>query len=823
MLFVQPASGNLASIVVRLFNFLLLAPGFELLPTQLLPNMGKPMLRNHVRSFLLLSFLLFGFEVRAQQPFVVAIVSDAAEEGIHPFEGAIKAEITALLASRYELSFTEIYTNGDINNINNAIATTYSANQADVVIGSGVISSKILANRGSYSIPTIASIQITADDHQQVTATEKTSGIPNFTYISSAFNIAAGIQVLHQICRCEKLAVLTNAGFSTIGLNKEDIYPDSEPELEWLPLTQELSNTVASIPDDVGGVYILSPLANYPPGEVSRFLTQLNERKLPSFTLFDSPMLELGAYAAFISKDNLQKITRRIALNVEKVAEGNDPRDFPVDVEAFTNQLVVNMETVNKIGKYPNWTLLDNALLVNINRPNATRMLSLKGAIAEGIENNLGYSIETKQTQISAQDLNLAKSNYLPQLTLESTAFFLDSNTVNSSFGTRGSFNWTAEASFSQLILSEPALANIAIQKLLFESQQQVQKQSELDVILEVAQRYFNYMQVLSVAELQNDNIRAINQNLTIASDKAQVGYSGTSDVYRWQTELYLAKADLYNTNAQLKAVSFQLNESLNRPIDEVFAIEGTEDINQFISQLDETFLAFIQDQQAFARLTDFMVTEARQNLPEAQQIQLAISAQERLLKSNKRSFYLPTLGFGAGYEYPLSIVNPGDPLPIPGVTITNNPTWNAAFQLSIPITAGGSRSFQLEKTRVGLYQLQDQQMDIYNLLELQVRANMELVNASFNNMRLTRQAASSAEKNIEIVRNLYQSGQVDVITLVDAQNALLGAQINATNAAYQFMIDYFSLQRSVGNYTFLATDLQKVELIQRFLNFKKD
>lgn len=823
MLFVQPASGNLASIVVRVFNFLLLAPGLKPLPTQLLTNIGKPMSRNHVRSFLLLSFLLFGFEVRAQQPFVVAIVSDAAEEGNHPFEGAIKAEITALLASRYEVSFTESYTNGDINNITNAIATTYSANQADVVIGSGVISSKILANRGSYSIPTIASIQITADDQQQVTTTEKTSGISNFTYISSAFNIAAGIQVLHQICRCEKLAVLTNAGFSTIGLNKEDIYPDSEPELEWLPLTEELSNTVASIPEDVGGVYILSPLANYPLGEVSRFLTQLNERKLPSFTLFDSPMLELGAYAAFISKDNLQKITRRIALNVEKVAEGNDPRDFPVDVETFTNQLVVNMETVNKIGKYPNWTLLDNALLVNINRPNATRMLSLKAAIAEGIENNLGYSIETKQTQISEQDLNLAKSNYLPQLTLESTAFFLDSNTVNSSFGTRGSFNWTAEASFSQLILSEPALANIAIQKLLFESQQQAQKQSELDVILEVAQRYFNYMQVLSVAELQNDNIRAINQNLTIASDKAQVGYSGTSDVYRWQTELYLAKADLYNTNAQLKAVSFQLNESLNRPIDEVFAIEGSEDINQFISQLDETFLAFIQDQQAFARLTDFMVSEARQNLPEAQQIQLAISAQERLLKSNKRSFYLPTLGFGAGYEYPLSIVNPGDPLPIPGVTITNNPTWNAAFQLSIPITAGGSRSFQLEKTRVGLYQLQDQQLDIFNLLELQVRANMELVNASFNNMRLTRQAANSAEKNIEIVRNLYQSGQVDVITLVDAQNALLGAQINATNAAYQFMIDYFSLQRSVGNYTFLATDVQKMELIQRFLNFKKD
>jgi outer membrane protein TolC len=61
----------------------------------------------------------------------------------------------------------------------------------------------------------------------------------------------------------------------------------------------------------------------------------------------------------------------------------------------------------------------------------------------------------------------------------------------------------------------------------------------------------------------------------------------------------------------------------------------------------------------------------------------------------------------------------------------------------------------------------------------------------------------------------------VDIITLVDAQNALLGAQINATNSIYQFMIDYFSLQRSTGNYTFLATEAQRAQFLQRFLNFK--
>ncbi len=775
-----------------------------------------------MRKIYSIIFLLFLFlQAHAQQVFEVAIISDAAENERHFFEEGIKAEINALLASRFELRFTEAYTSGNVEKVKDEIADVYARNQADALIGVGIVTSKLLSDQSSFPIPTIASIQLIDDLNTDPTPINTVSGIPNFTYIKSPFKLGEGIEALKEFCRCDKLAVLTMPNLSAIGVSMEDVYSDGETEIAWLSLEADLSSTVTKIPDDVAGIYILSPLSSYSSEEIKRFFDQLIERKLPSFSLLDAPMLKQGAYAAFAVSDNLNKIPRRIAMSIEKIAEGKNPKDFPVNIESFTNQLVVNMETVNKIGKYPSWTLLDNALLVNINRPNTTRVLSLKAAIAEGIQNNLGYQIEAKETQISAKDLSLAKSNYLPLLDVETTGFFLDENSVNSSFGVLGSFNWTAGASFSQLILSEPALANIAIQKLLFESQQQVQKQSELDVILEVAQRYFGYMQVFSVAELQNNNIKAVNQNLTIAKNKEKVGYSGSSDVYRWQTELDLAKSDLYTTNAQLKAAGYQLNETLNRPIDEVFVIDSSESISQFVKELDQILGGLIQDQLSFNQLADFMVNEARQNLPEIQQIQLAIAAQERLLKSNRRSFYLPTIAFGAAYDYPIETVNPGDPLPIPGVEINNNPTWNAAFNISIPLFAGGSRKFEKEKTKVGLYQLQDQQNDINNILELQVRANMELVKATYNNIRLTRSAADAAEKNVEIVRDLYQSGQVNVITLVDAQNASLGAQINATNAAYQFMIDYFSLQRSIGNYTFLATEAQRVQFLQRFLNFK--
>lgn len=783
--------------------------------------MKMPKLNIPIRYLSLLFVLLFVCEAKAQKTIEIAIISDSGQDDNHKFEQAIKAEISTLLSTRYNIQFTEFYTSGNIEIINNEIANIYAKKQVDVLVGVGVLSSKTISNQKVFPIPSIASIQLLNDDSTNLITPNTNSGISNYTYIQSPFNLKAGIDFLQEICRCSKIAVLTHFNFSEIGFSAEDIPLKAETEIEWIGLESDLSSTVSKIPKDVGGVYILSPLTTYSSEEIKAFFDQLIERKLPSFSLLDVPMLQQGAYAAFAVSDNLSKIPRRIAINIEKIAEGKNLKDLPVDMETFSNQLAVNMETVNRIGKYPNWSLLDKALLMNINKPNSERVLNLKAAIAEGIENNLGYQIEAKQTQISAKDVSLAKSNYLPQLGLESTGFFLDENTVNSSFGTLGTFNWTAGASFSQLILSEPAMANIAIQKLLFESQQKAQKQSELDVILEVAQRYFNYLQVLAVADLYNNNVKAVNHNLTIAKDKQKVGYSGSSDVYRWQTELDLAKTELYSTNTQLKSAGYQLNESLNRPIGEVFTIQSSESINQFIDDLDEIFLTLMQDQSSFNQFADFMVQEAQQNLPELQQIELAIAAQERLLISNKRAFYMPTVAFGAAYDYPIETVNPGDPLPIPGVEINNNPTWNAGFNVSIPLFAGGSRKFQKDKAKVSLYQLQDQQKDVNNMLEVQVRANMEKVNASYNNIRLTKSAAASAEKNIEIVINLYQSGQVDIITLVDAQNSFLGAQLNATNASFQFMIDFFALQRSVGNYTFLATEEQRAEFIQRYLAFK--
>lgn len=155
--------------------------------------MKKPKLNIPIRYLGLLFVLLFLFEAEAQQTIDIAIVSDAAQEDNHVFEKALKAEISALLSTQYDLSFTEVYTNGNVEDINNEIANIYAKNQVDVLVGVGVLSSKTISNQKVYRIPSIASIQLLNEDRTNLLSPNTSSEISNYTYIQSPFNIKEGV------------------------------------------------------------------------------------------------------------------------------------------------------------------------------------------------------------------------------------------------------------------------------------------------------------------------------------------------------------------------------------------------------------------------------------------------------------------------------------------------------------------------------------------------------------------------------------------------------------------------------------------------------
>ncbi|MEO0874049.1 MAG: TolC family protein, partial [Bacteroidota bacterium] len=413
-------------------------------------------------------------------------------------------------------------------------------------------------------------------------------------------------------------------------------------------------------------------------------------------------------------------------------------------------------------------------------------------------------------------DVSLARSNYLPQVEALGTVSYLDDNSVRQSFGTRAQYNISATGSLSQLILSEPAMANIAIQKFLLQSQEQSLRESELDVVLDVADAYLGILQATALVKLRNQNVAVTRKNLDIAQAKEKVGFSGTADVYRFESELAGNNVELNTAQAQLRQSRFFLNNLLNYPIKENFALADIEISDSILLATDPRLFGLINNPGDLEVFADFLVTEAFNNLPEIKQVQAALAAQERSVLSKNRSFYLPQVILSGEYNYPVDQFNyPADVMPIDPVT-----TYNAAVAVQYPIFQGNARRYERQQLQVGALQLKDQIVNLRNGLELQVRSSLETAGASFSNLALSQLAVDASRKNFELAQNSYQQGVLNITSLIDAQNALLQAEINAINAEYTFIADFLAVERSIGYFHNLAVPQEQDAFLQRFVQF---
>lgn len=773
------------------------------------------MLRYLLAGWLLLPTLA---SLLAQPSLDITIGLDRLSDSTEFLVPDIQDEIEALMGAEYELRFQLI--GMDETGFEDLLNSAYQS--SDIIIGSGLEVSRYLSERTSFPKPTILSLVLDNEIQGLPITDEGSCGIENLTYVQSFFNIERDLATLYEIVPYEELIVLVDGSTSLERSFDLEAFlakrsPNSSVRYTIVPI-QGASTALSSVPTSSAAVFAFPLNRALSLSEQKSFYEGLADRGQLSFSLLSTPTMQIGGYAAYDTDTNLRRIPRRVALNVLKIVEGTPAAELPVRMQSFTENLLINFDAARRSGIYPNWDVLAEAILVNVNEVgNGQTPLNLEAAIAEGLEKNLDFSVAQRDVRTSELDIRVAQANYLPQLDVSASAAVLDEATVRNSFGTRGMFTANATASVSQLVLSEPAMANIAIQRLLLESSEQALRQSELDVVLDVSNAYLNILQAQELVRLRNENVLLTRKNLDIAEAKERVGYSGTSDVYRLQSELALDNIDLNNALASMRQARFGLNSLLNRPIDEEYPladIEVQEEISLMV--MDGRIASLIDNPGDAAILGDFFIEEAMANLPEIKQLEAAIAAQERSLLSQSRAFYLPQLVLTGEYNVPIS--NSGYPEGVMPIDVPN--TYNAALSAQLPIFQGNSRRYQREQTQVDIYRLGDQITNLRNNLEVQIRANLENVYASFSRVQLSRIALEAARQSFAIAQDSYQQGLLNITSLLDAQNAQLQSDINATTAIYTFVVDYFSLERSIGYYHFLATPAQRDAYYSRFLQF---
>ncbi len=775
----------------------------------------KPSIDKYIALALCLAF--FQSATAQQKTVNVGIVIDGPWERNDEIQKMTKTEIIKLTEGEFDVRFPEdkiIAADWTLAGIRAAIDKSLTDPEVDFVIAMGVIASGEISNRGALPKPVIAPFVIDAE-LQGLPAKNGASGIANLNYLSLPSHIARDIKIFREIVPFTNITVLVNhlidESIPQFNSRIKVALAPLKVQARLVPVEKSIDSALRFLNDNTEAVY-LAPLMHIPPGDFDRLVAVLRQKKIPSFSTFGVENLKRGIMAT-LTHGFFPKITRRIALNFQRILLGEKPEELPVSF-AIGERLMINMEVARDIGVSPPFTILTEAELINEHRAHTARTLSLTGVMREAVDKNLDLQAEKKRLAAGNQQVRQALALLLPQISISSRAMLIDKDRAEASFGAQAQRTWQGSAVASQLIYSEKAWSNRAIQNHLQRMRTHELEQMRLNIAQEGANAFLNVLRAKTFERVQRENLRRTRSNLELAQVREAIGYSGRSEVFRWESEVALDRKDVIQANAQRNLAEIALNRVLHAPPEASFATREVDLNNPALATSRHELLDFMDDPVSFKRTRQFMVEEGLSSSPEIAILDAVIAAKQRELASANRAFWSPALALqadigrifkegGAGTSSPA--LSAEIPFSFPQADKSN---WSIALNLSLPLFEGGGRFAQ--KTRAGkeLQALKADRQSVLEKIEQRIRSALHIAGASRAGIKLSSDAANAAQKNLELVTDAYTRGALSILDLLDAQNAALIAKLGAANAIYDFLIDLAEVERSSGKfYLFALTD----------------
>ena len=687
----------------------------------------------------------------------------------------------------------------------------------DLVIAAGPASAAMLAALGDLPKPTIAVGILDVELQRMPLAEPGVSGVPNFTYVLGTHPIRKDLEAFHRIHPFSHLAVIVSEtlkgrldfeGFfqrlaAPLGAEVELVYwgPESPPP---------------ALADSVDAVY-LTMVFERSPAEVATLAAALAGRKLPSFAMSRSHV-DSGIMACLGDQNGRDQIVRSLALIVEGVALGEEVAAMPVQGN-LDDQWVLNAATVRRIGLDLSFETLFSARFLKTDEPAGDRRLSLREVIAEGLRSNLDLRIEKSNVDLAAQEMRRARSSLLPTVETSATLLQIDPEAAERALGQQPERTGKGTGTVQQVLFSEPALANVQIQRYLAEAARHRADLVALDLVLNLATAYFDILLAKTAGRIQDENLEASRRNLKIARTRHAVGYAGVADVYRWESEVARATQSSIQAFNNLYLAKVQLNRLLNRAdIGEEFEVEDASLSDDLFAGLDPARMGDLIGRAGDVEiLTDFLVEEALGNMPSLKQLEANRKAAERRQRMNYRQYYLPSVALRGQADHTFWRDGKGMP---PASAGPLDGTWNLALHFTYPLFQGNQRKVAVDQTAIQQRQLRLQEESLRQQLSQAVRVRMTNLVSRGTNIHFAQVAAASARRNFELVQDAYEKGLPGIAQLVDAQRASLSASQAEAGAVYEYLVSYLQLENSVGGYTMFMTPDERDAFVGRLTAF---
>jgi outer membrane protein len=426
----------------------------------------------------------------------------------------------------------------------------------------------------------------------------------------------------------------------------------------------------------------------------------------------------------------------------------------------------------------------------------------LDNYIQLGLKSNLQLQQEQLNYERSIQNLELARSLFLPQVSANASYTFADGGrkitipvgdlmnlvyaTLNSLTGTNNfpqiensttqflpnNFHDT-KLRLIQPLFNPDIYFNYKAKKELISVQEAQRRAYENELKFNIISAYYQYLQSEEsliiydkTRELLTELVK-INQKF-VANDKAtkDVVLNASYELNKIEFESARAKK---NNQVAKSYFNFLLNRDLSAEIEKDSTIRTTLTAQKELSALTETALSQRQ---------------------EIKQLQGALQANEQVIGLSKGNAYLPNINFvgDVGYQgFKYKFDSPQQ-------------YWLVQFSLSWDLFKGGEKKTKIQQAKLD-YQVTENRMEqLKKQIELQVIQSYYDLEATEQSYRAAQSGIKNAEKSFSIIRTKYIEGQALLIEYLDAQNKFTTASLAETIGAYELLRSEAALQKTIAN-----------------------
>ena len=775
-------------------------------------------------TFGLLTLLLPYTAVGGSLPTVrIAVLFDGphSDIGLGKFirQGTIQKEILSLTSGEFDVQFPkkfQIHGGWSAKKIDRALTALLRQPSVDMILTLGVLSTNAALQRKGFSKPVIAPFVIDST-LQGVSLANGKSRIPNLTYLTSFKSFERDLEAFLDIVSFKHLALIEDAAIpEAIPQVLEKIRRAAQAnhiDINPVRVTDSTEPLWEQLPSETDAVFVV-PLLRLSGKEFDAMVQGFIDRGLPSFSLTGRSEVEMGIFAGLSPETDAIRLARRIALNVHRILLGEPAEALPVTFSEDA-QLTINMATARAIDIWPSFRVLTEATLLHEESTGIERKLSLYSVVREAVHVNLDLAAADRKVAAGIGAIQNARSALLPQISIGSSANLIDKDRAEGSFGNNPEKAAFAEGSFQQLLYSDKAWTDYTVEQRNQDFRKADRRQVELDVTQEAALAYLQVLRTKTIESIQKENLKLTRSNLNLARIREQVGAAARDEVFRWETEIANGRIEVLNAQAQQKQAKISLNRTLFRPLEELFETTeaGLEDPILFHDV--ERIFVYVNNPRNFQVFRDFQVREGLRQAPEIQALQARIAAQQRILLNAQRGFWAPDLVFQSDVNQRMIQSGAGQST-LPGALTQDRTTWNLQLGLTFPLFSGGAKDATQTQALETFRQLQIEREATIGRIEERIRAANIDAGASSATIRLAREASHAAQQNLELVRDQYSRGAVDIIKLINSQNSALTANLSAANAVYEFLIDIINIHRATGSFPFFDSPAELESWHQR-------